>query len=356
MRAAMRQRIRMLHLTVALVAALFVVTLGVTGSIMAFETELDYLVHRDLWHVEPGGRLLTLEEIRDAVGRQYPGERISSYTVSPAPDLACRVLLPGKPLYVNPYTGAVIGVAATTPDVLARIHQLHLRLSWLSHPDAGKAIVSWMDVAMLFLLATGLYLWWPLKRFSIRRDGPPRRFWLDVHASTGIAVFGFLLLAGVTGGVIGFDAVAGPALYRVTGSAPAERPPHVVTPSPEGPISPDRAMAIAAAAIPGATPFQIAIPPPKGTYGVRLRFPEDLTPGGRSRVEIDQYTGEVVFAEGSRTAPAGSRAIILNRAIHTGDVFGLPSKILMSLASALTVVMAVSGLFTWWVRRGRQGD
>lgn len=58
-----------------------------------------------------------------------------------------------------------------------------------------------------------------------------------------------------------------------------------------------------------------------------------------------------MFAEGSRTAPAGTRAVILNRAIHTGDVFGLPGKILMSLASVLTVVMAVSGLLTWWARR-----
>ena len=106
-------------------------------------------------------------------------------------------------------------------------------------------------------------------------------------------------------------------------------------------------MAIAGAAIPGATPFQLAVPPRDGVYSVRLRFPEDLTPGGRSRVEIDPYTGEVVFAESSRTAPAGTRGTILNRAIHTGDIFGITSKILMSLASALTAVMAISGFVTW---------
>jgi len=31
-------------------------------------------------------------------------------------------------------------------------------------------------------------------------------------------------------------------------------------------------------------------------------------------------------------------------------VLGMPSKIVMSLASALTVVMAISGLLTWWNR------
>jgi uncharacterized iron-regulated membrane protein len=89
---------------------------------------------------------------------------------------------------------------------------------------------------------------------------------------------------------------------------------------------------------------------PGGTMSIRSHFPEDLTPGGRSRVQIDPYSGEVVFAEGSRSAPGGTRAVILNRAIHTGDVLGMPSKIVMSLASALTVVMAISGLLTWWNR------
>jgi uncharacterized iron-regulated membrane protein len=95
----------------------------------------------------------------------------------------------------------------------------------------------------------------------------------------------------------------------------------------------------------------VSVPPPTGVYSVSARFPEDLTPGGRSRVYIDQYSGAVLIAEGSRTAPAGSRVITLNRAIHTGDVFGMPSKIVMSLASLAVVVQLVSGLLLWWRKR-----
>ena len=94
-------------------------------------------------------------------------------------------------------------------------------------------------------------------------------------------------------------------------------------------------MEIARNAIPGTFPFQINVPGPKGAYQIRSRFPEDLTPGGRSRVIVDQYSGAVLFAEGSRTAPAGARIVIANRAIHTGDIFGIPSKFLMSLASLM---------------------
>ena len=347
----MRSRIRQLHLTIALVAATFVVVLGVTGSIMAFEPELDWALHRELWDVVPLGTPLSLAELTARVAEQYPRQAISRFDVSSAPDMAWRVALPGALLYVNPYTGQAIGVGITTPDWLARVHQLHLRLLWMSHPDAGKAIVSWMCVALLFLVSTGLYLWWPLQRFTIKWRVGGRRRWLDVHAVTGISVATFLFVLGVTGAAIGFDDMTEPFFYRVTGSAPSVPPTHTVEPRPEGPIVPDRAMAIARATLPGATPFQITIPKPDGTYLVRLRYPEDRTPGGRSRVEVDQYTGDVIFAEGSRTAPAGTRAVILNRALHTGDILGMPTKILMSLASLLTVVMATSGVLTWWHRR-----
>jgi len=116
------------------------------------------------------------------------------------------------------------------------------------------------------------------------------------------------------------------------------------------PLSPDQAMEIAAAAIPGAFPFQIGIPGPKGAYQIRSRFPEDLTPGGRSRVIVDQYTGKVLYAEGSRTAPAGTRMVIVNRAIHTGDIFGIPSKAVMSLACLMAVMQVCSGVAMWWKR------
>lgn len=349
----MRNAIRTLHLSIALIAAVFVVILGVTGSIMAFEPELDHVIHRELWQVSPEGATLSLDDLVAKTAARYPGQRATAVSASEAPHLAARVFLPGKVIFVNPYTGNVLGVGATTPDVLARIHQLHLRLLWMSHPDAGKKIVGWMDIAMLFLVVSGFYLWWPLKRFTIAWRSSSRRRWLDLHAVTGIGVFVFLLLLGLTGAAIAFEGAEDLA-YRVTRSSPAARPTHVVTPAPSGPISLDRAMAIARQAIPGATPFQISIPKPDGTYAIRARFPEDLTPGGRSRVEVDQYSGEVVFAESSRTAPAGTRAVILNRAVHTGDLFGVPSKILMSLASLLTVVMATSGLLTWWHRRRAQ--
>src|SRR5262249_30730062 len=111
-----------------------------------------------------------------------------------------------------------------------------------------------------------------------------------------------------------------------------------------------RALAVARAALPEAVPISVNVPAPTGVYAISARYPEDLTPGGRSRIFIDQYSGEMLLAESSRTAPLGSRMITLNRAVHTGDVFGIPSKAIMSLASLIVVLQLVTGL-VWWRRR-----
>jgi len=66
---------------------------------------------------------------------------------------------------------------------------------------------------------------------------------------------------------------------------------------------------------------------------------------------VDQYTGKVLFSLSSRTGPAGYRMQVATRAIHTGDIFGIPSKIIMSLASLMMVIQFLSGFKMWWSRR-----
>jgi uncharacterized iron-regulated membrane protein len=346
----MRKVLFTLHVYVALFAGIFVAILGVTGGIMAFEPEIDHLLHARLSYVTPHGRSLSLAQISDAIARAFPGEHIGGFLLSASPNISAQVSLRKGLVYINHYTGEILGIRTGGMDFLGYVHQLHLRLLIRNRADSGKTIVSWAGVAMLYLLLSGSYLWWPLKRFTILSC---EQFWFDFHNTTGILAFAFLLILTITGLMIGFDEITVPAFYRVTGSAPP-KPPMIPPPAPGArAITPDQAMQIAKTAIPGAFPFQIAVPGPKGAYQIRCRFPEDLTPGGRSRVIVDQYTGDVLFAESSRTAAAGARIVIVNRAVHTGDILGIPSKAIMSLASLMAAVQLISGLVMGWKKRRR---
>ena len=106
----MRRLILNIHLVIGLVAGVFVILLGTTGSILAFETELDRFLYRDTSYVKPGGKVLSLTEIGDAVSRKYPGEPVVAYLTPPAPDFPAGVILSRGIVLVDPYTGEVLGV------------------------------------------------------------------------------------------------------------------------------------------------------------------------------------------------------------------------------------------------------
>src|SRR5215472_11119930 len=98
----MRKLIFNLHLYLSLLASAFVIILGITGSIMAFEPEIDHLIHRKLAYVTPGPHALPLAEIGAAAGKRFPGERIEAYILSTSPDLSYQVALETSgSVYVN---------------------------------------------------------------------------------------------------------------------------------------------------------------------------------------------------------------------------------------------------------------
>ena len=352
----MRKLIFNLHLYFALAAGAFIILMGLTGSVMAFETELDRLTHPKRSYVQPGNKSLSLEEIGERVRAAFPNDTIEAYRLSLSPEISYQVLLEeGGAVYINQYTGQILGTRPPGMEFLDYVHQLHLRLAWRTESDLGKKIMSWAGVVTLLLLLSGLYLWWRSKRVFLSKGATGRRWWFDLHNVVGIFSFVFLLLLAVTGILIGFEQATNAMFYKLTGSQPAQVPRTFPQPPPGSkPISMDQALEIAHQALPGAAPFAIQVPGPKGAYLVRARYPEDLTPGGRSRVLIDQYTGRVWFAEGSRGAPAGARVAIANRAIHTGDIFGKLSKIVFSIVSLMLVLQALSGIVMWWKRiRGK---
>jgi uncharacterized iron-regulated membrane protein len=344
----MRKAVFNLHLVGATIAGVFIVILGLTGGVMAFEDELDHLTHPRLFHVTPQGTPKSLAELTNRVTVAFPGKPVLAYGFGMSADLAWSLNLAGTTVFVNEYTGEILGTRSGA-TWLSQIHQLHLRLL---AGGTGKTIVSWAGVFMMALSLSGIYLWWPIKRVAVDSAATGRRFWFDLHNAAGVYAFPFLFVLALTGIVIGFESWTTPLIYRVTGSQPYAAV--SVTPvAGKQTLTPDEALGIARAQLPDATPVSINVPGSKAPFRVALRYPEDRTPGGRSRVFVNQYSRSVLQVESSRTTAAGTRLITLNRAIHTGDILGMPTKILMSLASFTVVVQAITGLMMWWRRRSR---
>jgi uncharacterized iron-regulated membrane protein len=347
-----------LHLYASIIICPLVLVFAITGTLMAFEPEIDRVLHSNLSYVERGTKALSLAAICEKAHVAFPKDTIAGYGLSTSPGISYQVFTNNQTIFMDQYTGKVLGAMAG-PDFWQKaqhtIHQLHLRLAFGDAHDTGKSIMSWAGVILLIILPAGLVLWWKQKRLAVRPGVQGRLVWFDLHSLVGVVSFILLMILAFTGVMIGFENKTTPLFYQLTGTKPSDMPDIKITAPPNTkPIPPDSAVQIACTALPGAAPFNINIPSATEFYRVGCRYPEDRTPGGRSSVLIDPYSGKVLYAEGSRTAPAGTRLKVINRAIHTGDIFGIFSKIIMSLASLGLGFQVISGLRMWWLRKWKK--
>jgi sulfite reductase (NADPH) flavoprotein alpha-component len=335
---------------IALIAGAFMVILGVTGSIMEFEPELDRSLHPELSYIMPGRQALSLSEIGAAVSGRFGGEPVVAYSPSLSPNLSSQVLLPSAIAYVNQYTGKVLGERARGQTFLGYVRFLHVRLA---SGDVGRNILKWSAIAMLFSLASGLYLWWPIKRVRIRGKCGGRRLWFELHNAIGVFSLLPLALLAATGSVLGFEDQLAPVIYRLTGSQPRATRSALRGPA-EGAattITPDQAVAIARAYMPGALPYRVQMPKYGGIYQIAFMYPQDKVAGERNLVVLDPYRGSVVSVNRSSDLSRGEGLLAVNEAIHTGSIFGMPSRIAVWLASIMVFVQASSGLIMWLYRK-----
>jgi uncharacterized iron-regulated membrane protein len=199
---------------------------------------------------------------------------------------------------------------------------------------------------------TGLVLWWPRKALTFARGAGKSLSW-RLHNVVGFWAYVFLLIFAVTGLVVQW----GDLLLSKTGSSYAQLPdPRSMRSTPvQGaqPLALDRVVELSLAAAPGARVTEIALPPrPAGPIRVWMKFPEDGTPAGRTWLLMDQFSGRILWLRNARTAPASVRYLSeWNREIHTGDIFGWPTRILACIASLALPLLAVTGPLIRWGKR-----
>src|SRR5579863_5228251 len=77
----MRKAILKIHLWLGLTGAVFLVILGVTGSIIAFEGDIDHWLHPGIWYVTPGPRKLPEADLIRNVEQRYAPARVAAVEI-----------------------------------------------------------------------------------------------------------------------------------------------------------------------------------------------------------------------------------------------------------------------------------
>lgn len=353
----LRRILLVLHLWAALLASVFLLLLGATGSFMVYEREIDHVLNRRLVAVRPASPRLNLTDLLTRLEMSHPGQTVTEIEFSQQPDVADEVYLDpgngaeGMVITVDQYTGRVLGDARTANTFVNSVHQFHTHLRMDKHREAAKLILGMASLFLLFLSCSGIILWWRRKLFRISWRDSGKRINFDVHNVLGVWSALFLFLFALTGVAMTWEGAFNHLLNRVlpAGSMPERRrvsqPPHGAAA-----LSPDAIVTAARATLPGAEVAAVDMSPGE-PVDVRMKFPEDRTPIGRSRVLLDPSTGNVLSKVSTRSAPLAfkiSRMWI--REIHTGDIFGWPTRLLACVMSLILPIMTITGSLIWWNR------
>jgi len=209
----MRKIFRNIHLWLSIPFGILITLICFSGAALVFEKEVMELCHRDLYFVKKvEAAPLPMEQLMTKVAATLPDSvSVTGVNVSFDPERAYQVTL-SKPrrasMYVDQYTGEVTGKYERAPffNFMFRMHR------WLldsMKQDGGifwgKMIVGTSTLMFVFVLISGVVVWWPRTRKALKNslkivaNKGWRRFWYDLHVAGGMYTLVFLLaLTGLT--------------------------------------------------------------------------------------------------------------------------------------------------------------
>lgn len=361
----LRHWVRKLHLWLGLGLGGLLVLLGLTGSILAFYPELDALLHPEI-RVEGSGppdwdRALTTVRAaypdKDGPWRfevtDRPGAIPARYY--DPPERAGHAFRP-MTVWLSPDGGDVLRRDYWGEYAMTFIYDLHYRLLL---GETGGKVLGWLGFALLALLLSGLWAWWPRsmtsgswsKALRFKRGAPPQRALRDWHKLTGLSGLAFLLILTVTGIMLELPDESDAALGAI--GLPVDHLPHVHEHLAQASISqfipPSKAIATAMTQLPGARLAWIETPAASGgTYRLRMQVPGD--PSFRfphSFVWVDGATGEASAVLDARDAASGSTVNNWVHPLHDGSAGGLVGRILAALTGFVPLILFMTGLMRW---------
>lgn len=212
MKKDFRNIFKQLHLWVSVPFGLAITVICFTGAMLVFEKEITALCTAEIRSVEPKGNPLPLDVLAETVALTLPDDvKVTGITVPGDSEEAYKVNI-SKPrraaVYVDQYTGEIKGRSERLPffNVMFRMHR------WLmdSQPKDGgifwgKMIVGASTLAFVAILITGLVVWLPRNRKSLKNrlkivvTKGWQRIWYDLHVAGGFYVVLLLLAMSLTG-------------------------------------------------------------------------------------------------------------------------------------------------------------
>jgi uncharacterized iron-regulated membrane protein len=351
------------HLWAGIVLALYLIVIGLTGSILVFRAELERICGLKPWQgIRVGMPLADIATVVENLRRAYPNNHILSVMAPTEEDATFVAILEGGSrirVACAPADGKVLGEFPRRGTWLDVVQELHVSL--LAH-RSGRLLNGAGAAILLLLNATGLVIWWPgfrtwRRALKVDFHRSWRRINFDVHSSVGfwtILIASFWALSGV------YFAWPRHIFLLVNSFSPVltARPPAIsVTPERTVPELDLGSLVRRSYAIdPGTKLGGIAFPYNRNApLGILMRRGNSVGWEYVDTVYFNPYSGEYISTwRYGLNKSLGDWIIWSQVPLHFGTYWGLGVKLVWSGAGLAIPLLAVTGLLMYWNRSLRR--
>ncbi|MNM72432.1 Sulfite reductase [NADPH] flavoprotein alpha-component [compost metagenome] len=366
-----------MHWFFGITAGLVLALMGITGALYSFQEELLRAFNADVLKVEvrPEGVLPPAELVQRVEAAQ--GDKVSMLWVDLHEGNAARVFFTPPPgqrrgelRYADPYTGELKGEVAGQGffNLMLNLHR------FLAMGDSGRQITGACTLMLVFFCLSGLYLRWPRKALNWRawltldwaKKG--RAFNWDLHAVAGTWCLLFYLLFALTGLFWSYEWYR-EGLNRLLSDAPAagQQQKRGEGRGRHGPQKIDKNAApllvdydaiwanLKDAAGPGLATYNLRLPPVGGQPANLFYLLDNADhPRAFNTLVLDPATGQI--RNHDRYSDKSFKAQLLQSvyALHVGEYFGLPGRIIVTIASLTMPLFFVTGWLLYLDRRRKK--
>jgi uncharacterized iron-regulated membrane protein len=365
-----------LHLWLGLASGIIVVIVSLTGCIYVFQKEITSLY--EPWRfVKPEAKAYMEPSALIHNALPYLKKEKPNSVAYKQKDEAAQVSAFDRKkgsftgVYLNPYTGEVLKVIRNNRktgegdfDFFRVILNGH-RALWLPY-DIGRPIVGVAILCFVFILISGIIMWWPKKwnkanvdkSFKIKWGASFKRVNYDFHNVFGFYSMLILLMISLTGLVWSFEWYSKSVYWATTGgkSLPESRQPNSdsTTKAKFEYASVDKiwiglkeikneGMTLSLPKKP-ADPIAATLYLRAGTLYKADHYYFD-------KASLKPLQGEGPFAGKYEDAAVGDKLRKMNYDIHTGAIWGIPGKMLVFCVSLMCATLPITGFLIWWGKK-----
>lgn len=343
---------------------------GLTGSILVFQDEIDTALNKELFEVLKGQKRYSIGEIVTLVKEKHPDkpfDYVFATNNNNNPNSTYRFynFTTEEEFFIDPYTGNLCGKRLINSAFIRVVMNIHRTLLI---PAAGRYIVGLSTLCMLILTISGLRLWVPQQYrkwkqwksvLTVNFKAGWKRQNYDWHNVLGLYSAPVVIMLSITGFAITFSTVFIAFLFMLTGKSPqsvadifGQKSEYV---EGKAGLPATEAEAVAYRLMPQAQLLGIAIPTTQDmVYRLDLKAEGRSKEGKRVMLLMDQYSGKITLNSETDFPNIGHSYLSWLVSLHYGSFGGMPTRILAFIGGLIPLLLFITGFIIWWPRHKKQ--